>query len=233
MADFQILDHLRGIDLAGDLLATAVLRRINRGVRPMHVLAQEPPAEAVRKAGTIDAMAMKTLLTLEHFEQITDDGMRHELDEGELISMPSPFTHHGKIQARTTAILWNFTQQRSLGLIITETGFRLRHDTVRPPDVSLIRAERANGLELERRFEGAPDLAVEIISPSETAAEIAHKVRQYLHAGVEVVWVLYPRDRTIHVFESSHKAQILEAEEMLEAPDLLPGFSVRVSEFFV
>ena len=54
-----------------------------------------------------------------------------------------------------------------------------------------------------------------------------------LHAGVEVVWVLYPRDRTIHVFESSHKAQILEAEEMLEAPSLLPGFSVRVSEFFV
>ena len=177
-------------------------------------------------------MAIKTLLTVEQFEQLPDDGMRHELDEGELISMPSPFTLHGKVQARTTSILWNFTQQRSLGLIITETGFRLSHDTVRAPDVSFIRAERARGLDLERRFEDAPDLAVEIISPSETAAEIAHKVRQYLHAGVEVVWVLYPRDRTIHVFESSHKARILEAEEMLEAPTLLPGFSVRVSEFF-
>ena len=176
-------------------------------------------------------MATKTLLTLEQFEQLPDNGMRHELDEGELISMPSPFTLHGKVQARTT-ILLDFAHQRSLGLVVTDTGFRLSHDTVRAPDVSFIRAERANGLELERRFEGAPDLAVEIISPSETAAEIAHKVRHYLHGGVEVVWVLYPRDRTIHVFESSHNAQILEAEEMLEAPTLLPGFSVRVSEFF-
>ncbi len=108
-------------------------------------------------------MATKTLLTLEQFEQLPDNGMRHELDEGELISMPSPFTLHGKVQARTT-ILLDFAHQRSLGLVVTDTGFRLSHDTVRAPDVSFIRAERANGLELERRFEGAPDLAVEIIS---------------------------------------------------------------------
>ncbi len=116
-------------------------------------------------------MASKTLLTLEQFEQLPDDGMRHELDEGELISMPSPFTLHGKVQARTT-ILLDFAHQRSLGLVVTDTGFRLSHDTVRAPDVSFIRAERANGLELERRFEGAPDLAVEIISPSETCSKL-------------------------------------------------------------
>jgi Uma2 family endonuclease len=103
---------------------------------------------------------------------------------------------------------------------------------VRASDVSFIRRERANGVKFRSRFEFAPDLAVEVISPSETAAEIAHKVRQYLHAGVEIVWVLYPRDQTIHVSESSHNARILEAEDLLEAPTLLPGFSVRVSEFF-
>jgi Uma2 family endonuclease len=118
-----------------------------------------------------------------------------------------------------------------LGLVFTETGFRLSRDTVRGPDVSFIRAERTSGLDLKKRFEFAPDLAVEIISPSQTATEIAHKVRQYLQAG-SVVWVVYPDDRTVHVFETSKSARILEADDLLEAPSLLPGFSFRVSELF-
>src|SRR5579859_4779549 len=144
-------------------------------------------------------MATKTLLTVEQFEQLPDDGTRHELDEGELIVVPSPCGQHGQIQLATGSILLNFIRPRSLGLVFTETGFRLSRDTVRGPDVSFIRAERASGLELTKRFECAPDLAIEIISPSETAAEIAHKVRQYRQAGA-AVWVVYPEDRTVHVF---------------------------------
>lgn len=174
-------------------------------------------------------MATKTLLTVEQFEQLSDDGMRHELDEGELISMPPPLGRHGKIQGKTISILLSFVSPRSLGEVFVETGFRLSRDTVRGPDVSFVRAERA--LDLDRRFEGAPDLAVEVISPSETASEIAHKVSQYLRAGA-LVWVLYPDDKTVHVFEPSKNARVLEAEDLLEAPTLLPGFSVRVSELF-
>src|SRR5438046_1590016 len=133
-------------------------------------------------------MATKTLLTLEQFERLPDDGMRHELDEGELISMPPTFGIYGKIQSKTGFILMNFVEPRSLGLVLVETGFRLGSDTVRAPDVSFIRAERAKTLDLESRFECAPDLAIEIVSPSETAEKIAHKVRQYLHGGA-VVWV--------------------------------------------
>jgi Uma2 family endonuclease len=176
-------------------------------------------------------MATKTLLTVEQFEQLPDDGTRHELDEGELIVMPSPFGQHGQIQGEMCSILRNFIRPRSLGLIFVETGFRLSHDTVRGPDVSFIRAERASGLDLKKRFECAPDLAIEIISPSETATEIAHKVRQYLQAG-SAVWVVYPDDRTVHVFETSKNARVLEADDLLEAPTLLSGFSIRVSELF-
>jgi Uma2 family endonuclease len=176
-------------------------------------------------------MATKTLLTVEQFEQLPDDGLRHELDEGELIVMPSPFGQHGQIQVEMCSILRNFIRPRSLGLIFTETGYRLSRDTVRGPDISFIRAERAAALDLKKRFECAPDLAIEIISPSETATDIAHKVRQYLQAG-SAVWVVYPDDRTVHVFETSKNARVLEADDLLEAPNLLPGFSVRVNELF-
>jgi len=176
-------------------------------------------------------MATKTLLTVEQFEQLPDNGTRHELDEGELISMPSPFGEHGQIQLTTGSILRNFVRSRSLGLVFVETGFRLSRDTVRGPDISFVSSERASGLDLKKRFECAPDLAIEIISPSETATEIAHKVRQYLQAGSEV-WVVYPDDRTVHVFETSKNARVLEADDLLETPMLLPGFSVRVSELF-
>ena len=178
-----------------------------------------------------EVMATKTLLTVEQFEQLPDDGMRHELDEGELITMPSPFGQHGQIQLRVGFILMSFVHPRSLGLLFVETGFRLSTDTVRAPDVSFIRAERASALDLKRRFECAPDLAIEIISPSEAATEIAHKVRQYLQAG-SAVWVVYPDDRTVHVFETSKSARVLEADDVLEAPALLPGFSIRVDELF-
>ena len=177
-------------------------------------------------------MASKTLLTLEQFERLPDDGMRHELDEGELISMPPPLGEHGIIQNGTAYLLTDLVKPRSLGIVFTETGFRLTPGTVRAPDVSFIRAERVPTLDPKRRFEFAPDLAIEIISPSETAAAIAHKVRQYLHAGVEVVWVLYPEDQTVHVFESSKTGRIVESGDLLEAPGLLPGFSIRVSDLF-
>ena len=176
-------------------------------------------------------MASKTLLTLEQFEQLPDDGMRHELDEGELVSMPPTAIDHGEIQLEVGALLKKFVRSRSLGIVLVETGFRLSRGTVRAPDVSFIRADRMRKRDRQRLFEGAPDLAVEVISPSESARDIAHKVGQYLHAGAEV-WVVYPRSRTVHVFEPSKVARVLETGDLLESPALLPGFSVRVSELF-
>ncbi len=176
-------------------------------------------------------MASKTLLSLEQFEQLPDDGMRHELDEGELISMPPPLGRHGRISLEIGLLLRSFVDPRSLGDVFVESGFRLKKDTVRSPNVSFIRAERSRTMNPDQRFEGGPDLAVEVISPSESAADIEHKVRQYLSAGA-VVWIVYPRDRAVHVFESSGSARILAADDLLEAPSVLPGFSVRVSQIF-
>ncbi len=176
-------------------------------------------------------MASKTLLTLEQFEQLPDDGMRHELDEGELVSTPLASLEHGAIHAEIGCLVVEFVDSRALGLVVASSGFQLGPDTVRGPDVSFIRADRLVGIDLERWFPGAPDLAVEIISPSESASDIAHKVEQYLRAGAEV-WVVYPRSRTVHVFEPSKSARVLEAADLLKSPALLPGFSIRVGELF-
>src|SRR5579872_2039070 len=107
-------------------------------------------------------MATETHLTAEQFEQLPDDGMRHELDEGELISTPPAMGQHGSVHGATGALLLNFVEPRSLGLLFFGTGFRLSPDTVRAPDVSFIRAERCAVLDLDSRFECAPDLAVEV-----------------------------------------------------------------------
>ena len=175
-------------------------------------------------------MATRTLLTLEQFEQLPVDGMRHELDGGELTRMPPPGLPHAMIQARVIELLSVFVKARSLGVVLGEAGFRLKPDTVRAPDAAFLRSQRIQQQDLER-FTGGPDLAIEIISPSETAAEIDRKVDQYVEAGA-VVWVLYPGSRKVVVWDSSRQAQSFSGDDLLESPALLPGFSVRVSEFF-
>jgi Uma2 family endonuclease len=176
-------------------------------------------------------MATRTLLTAEQFEQLPDDGMRHELDQGELIVMPPPGLPHAIVQARVIELLSVFVNTQSFGVVLGEAGFRLGSETVRAPDAAFIRAQRIRERDLDR-FEGGPDLAIEVISPSESAVDIDRKVDQYLAAGA-IVWVLYPSSRKVVVWDSSKQARSYSGDDVLECPALLPGFSVRVSEFFV
>ena len=116
-----------------------------------------------------------------------------------------------------------------------ESGFVLGRnpDTVRGPDVFYVRPARipAGGIP-EAFWEFAPDLAVEVVSPTETAEEIREKVRDYLAAGTPLVWVIYPRAQEIVVHTSDGIARTLGVADTLGAPDVLPGFSCVVSELF-
>jgi Uma2 family endonuclease len=177
-------------------------------------------------------MATRTLLTLEQFEQLPHDDLRRELDEGELFTMSPALRGHGKLQVRISSLLHEFVSRHSLGEAVTEVGFILSRapDTVRAPDVAFIRAGRP---EASAGFEeGAPDLAVEIVSPSDAASEMARKVNQYLRAGARAVWVVYPEEKQVHVFDSTGTARILDAAQTLSAPEILPGFSVPLSALF-
>ena len=176
-------------------------------------------------------MGVKTLMAVEELAHLPDDGLRYELDEGELITMAPASEGHGGLAAEILGVLRNFVRQHSLGRVFTpDTGFRLADDTLRSPDVAFVRQERLTGR--WAFFQGAPDLAVEVFSPSDSVAQLMRKVHQYLKAGCHTVWVVYPEAKQVHVLEASGRDRILEADDQLEAPELLPGFSVTVASLF-
>jgi Uma2 family endonuclease len=171
-------------------------------------------------------MTPKTLLSLEEFAALPDDGMKHELNEGELITMPPPKPRHGTCQVRLAAALLEYVTARGAGQVFTESGYRLTPHTVRGPDVSFVRKSRLQNP--DEYFEGGPDLAVEIVSPGDDASDLREKIKQYLNAGTSAVWVIYPRSRQIEIHTPDKTIQTLGTEDALEAPDLLPGFHFSV-----
>src|ERR1700730_7805631 len=171
-------------------------------------------------------MTPKTLMSIEEFTALPDDGMLHELNEGELISMPPPKPRHGKCQAKLASALVHFAGSMDSGNIYTETGYRLSPNTVRAPDVSFVRKSRLQ--DADEYFLGGPDLAVEIISPGDDAADLRQKIQQYLDAGTSLVWVIYPRTKQIEVHTPGKITSILGLDDSLEAPELLPGFKISV-----
>ena len=177
-------------------------------------------------------MGTRTLITEAEFERLPDDGNLHELDEGEVIVMPPPITRHGFVQMRAGRLLGNFVEDRALGMVVSECGFRLRPDTVRAPDVAFVREERRSLVNWKGYSDFAPDLAVEILSPSDEARQLNRKIRQYLEAGTHTVWVLDADSQSVSVYERTGSFRMLGAREIIDAPELLPGFSIQVQSLF-
>ena len=161
---------------------------------------------------------------------------RCELVRGELIMMTHAGFEHGSVVAKITAPLVRFVQQHRLGQMTgAETGFRIGHDpdTVRAPDVAFVRAERIPPEPVRGFFPGAPDLAVEVLSPDDRASAVLDKVHQWLAAGCLVVWVVDPEKRTVTVYNGPDRTVTLTAADELSADNLLPGLRLPVTEIFV
>jgi Uma2 family endonuclease len=178
-------------------------------------------------------MATKTLLTIEQFDQLpVTEGVLYELNEGELVTMTGPMPRHNFVRDRVARLMGNFVEARKLGTVFLETGYQLTPETVRIPDVSFIPADRMRGIDLDRRIQGAPALAVEVVSPADLAEELAQKVKQYLAAGAKAVWVFFPKTREVQVSRADGKSLVCHEPETLEDPDLLPGFSLDLKTVF-
>ncbi len=179
-------------------------------------------------------MSTKAVMTVEQFAQLkTADTEDFELVEGELIPLSSGTLNHSIVRDLVVILLWNYFRSGRIGRAVGEMDCQLSEDTVRKPDVSIfIGAERLAKLEGNKtpvRF--APDIAVEVLSPSESAIDVRRKVRDYLRAGCKEVWLLDHENAEVMV-HSSTGIRALQGDEVLESP-LLPGFRVTVTDLVV
>lgn len=177
------------------------------------------------------------LITAQELLEMPDDGYRYELVEGELRRM-SPASHqHGRIILNLSAPLHHYARIHNLGVVYAaETGFLLatNPDTVHAPDVSFVKQERVAAVQVETGyFPGAPDLAAEVISPHDLYTEVEEKVMAWLDAGTRMVLVVNPRKRSVTVYRSLKKITVLTVTDLLEGADVVPGWSLPVSEIFV
>lgn len=163
------------------------------------------------------------------------EGARYELVEGALIEMVGGTGGlHGVLEARIARHLANFVEDNGLGYVTGASGaFILARDpdVVRIPDAAFISKARMPKPIPERFLPLAPDLAVEIVSPNDSALEVRHKVQDYLKYGVHMVWVIYPELRLIDCYRLDH-AQSLEGDAVLEGSDVLPNFRLPLRALF-
>lgn len=174
-------------------------------------------------------------VSLERFAALPADHGRHELDRGVVIESPAPKFPHSAIVRRLDRALTRFLDEGdSRGEVYIEAGFLLSDSpaTVRQPDLAYLRAERIPADEPDAYLTGAPDLAVEVVSPSDSAGELRWKVAQYLDAGSTAVWVVYPQNRTVDVYRPGEPVVVCSVGDELTAEDLLPGWRLAVERLF-
>jgi len=168
---------------------------------------------------------------------LADDERHYELVRGDLLMMSPASPVQGRYAERLSRALGQYVEDHDLGEVYTaEPGFELAAEPekiVRAPDVAFVRKERIPPADQQAGFWPlAPDLAVEIISPSETAASVQAKVQDYLAAGTQLIWLVYP-DSTV-VVEYQPPAQIRQygREDSLEGGTVIPGFQYALARLF-
>jgi len=172
-------------------------------------------------------------ITLEEFASLPGDGVQHEVSAGELITMPPAKSLHAKIALLVLEALQVYLRGRDLRAL-PEAGYLLNVSplTIRQPDVSVLARERFRATRDDSYFGGSPEIAIEVISPSDEEGELKLKIAQYLQYGAIEVWVFYPLTRQVHVFRAGGGSTVLNASDILDGCPVLPGFSVAVSDLF-
>jgi len=163
-------------------------------------------------------------------------GQRFELVAGELrVTSPAGW-RHGEVIGNLHSILASFIRQRQLGKVFgAETGFRLGADpdTVRAPDFAFIAKQNIpENLPKHGYWPGAPDFAVEVLSPSDRTGEVNEKITTWLSAGAKAIWVVDPELEIVTIHQAGERAQVRSVGEVLHGDPVLPGFSCDVNQLF-
>jgi Uma2 family endonuclease len=179
-------------------------------------------------------MQTRPVTTAAQLLELREPG-RCELLRGELRRMSPAGEWHGSVAATVCHLLSQHVRPRQLGRVYgAETGFWIEHDpdTVRAPDAAFVTADRVPANPSAGYFDGPPDLAVEITSPSDRYAEVHEKALFWIARGARLVWVVEPMARFVTVYRRDGSQQTLREDDELTGEDLLPGFAVRVGDLF-
>jgi len=171
-------------------------------------------------------------LTVEEFDKLTwEDGLKRELWHGEIVEKPVARFIHEIVKANANEVLVECSLPTGSGKVYVEAEYKLEADTSYLPDLSWLTKDRIAAMDPQRVAQGAPNLAVEVVS-SESAQSLESKIEDYLAHGSHAVWVLYPEQRAIRVHDRTGLSKLLRGPDFVEDPDLLPGFRVPVARFF-
>jgi Uma2 family endonuclease len=174
-------------------------------------------------------------VTADDLYSMCRDGKRRELIRGSIVEMAPAGAEHGALSMGLGAKLYNFVCLKKLGLVFAaETGFILERDpdTVRAPDVAFVSSARLPDPLPKKFFAGAPDLAVETVSPDDRPKEIRAKIEDWLRAGTRLVWVVDPAARSVAVHRPGQAPRTLGSADVLDGGEVLPGFQIALASLW-
>ena len=167
-------------------------------------------------------------MTLAEFLENDVDG--YEYVKGELVPMSPPTRIHSKVSVNAIRHLDQYVRENRLGEVHVEATFQVGERGLKP-DVAFVSTSRLDGDE-NKGFPIPPDLAIEVVSPTDVQWRVADKAFAYLNAGTPLVWVLDPRSKTVTIYRSERDIALLTYEDTLTGEEVVPGFTCQVSQLF-
>lgn len=171
--------------------------------------------------------------TEEEISQLPDNGYNVEVVDGELCWSPKNNRLHGRVCSRLLMYLGLHAMQNRLGEVWdSNTGFWMANGNLRAPDISFVSAARLKDNPLTSFFKGAPDLAVEVLSPSNSRREIEERLRDFFASGTKLAWVIDPDQEIAEIIKSLSDRRIIGSNGVLDGENVLVGFKVSLSDLF-
>ena len=173
------------------------------------------------------------LMTAEEFEALPSDEVKRELVRGVVNVEMLSGGEHGLIASILGAHFWHYLYAHPIGLAAGRAGYVLHRspDTVRAPDAAVVLHSNQESADIPRGFmSGAPDFAVEIVSPSDSATSVTDKVADWLEAGAQLVWVIYPSRPRLVAHYADGRARTFGPDDQVDALPVLPGFAVHLRD---